>query len=86
MKGKHERQLELRKRAERGYRSKATADLVLFYHNGQDTEVYLHQVQGCPVLQAESQTAVKGRWSESQGKTRDCALQAGKIEVLSCQL
>ena len=30
------------------------------------------------------QTVVKGRWSETQGKTRDCALQAGEIEVLSC--
>lgn len=69
MKRKHEGQLELRKTAERGYCSKTAGDLVLSYHNGQDNEVYLHQVQDSPVLQAEGQAAVEGRGSESQGKT-----------------
>lgn len=84
MKRKHEAQLELRRTAERGCGSQTARDLVLSYNNGQDTGVYLRHIQDCPVLQAEGQTAVKERWSESQGKTKDSALQAGEIKVISC--
>jgi len=44
MKRNLEGQLDLRKRAERGYRSKTAAALVLSYHSRQDTKVCLHQV------------------------------------------